>query len=62
MWDIDDGEIRIVGSGTPPQANKPRKPRGTILIWVLSILAVLLVAAIILLLVPGRKIVNSSPP
>ena len=61
MWDIDDGEIRIVGSGTPPQANKPRKPRGTILIWVLSILAVLLVAAIFLLLRRGRGYEPNEP-
>ncbi len=55
-WNIKDDEIRVIGSDQPPIQGRGqvRKPRGVI-IWILSILAVLLTIALIVLLVRRSK-------
>lgn len=62
-WNIKDDEIRIIGSDLPPQGSKEDKSgnKGTLAIWLLSILAVLLLAGIIILLGKRRTVEPDEP-
>lgn len=62
-WNIKDDEIRIIGSGLPPQVSKKVKSgnNGKLAIWLLSILAVLLLIGIIILLGKRRTVEPDEP-
>ena len=62
-WNIKDDEIRIIGSDLPPQGSKEDKSgnKGKLAIWLLSILAVLLLAGIIILLGKRRTVEPDEP-
>ena len=63
-WNIKDDEIRIIGADLPPKvAAKSASSGGKgALIWILSILAVLLSVALVVLLVRKGRIVEPDEP
>lgn len=63
-WNIKDDEIRIIGADLPPKAEPKSASSGgkEVLIWILSILAVLLSVALVVLLVrKGRNVEPDEP-
>ena len=63
-WNIKDDEIRIIGADLPPKVEpKPASGGGKgTLIWILSILAVLLSVALVVLLVRKGRAVEPDEP